>query len=149
MEPGVSLCFRGFRGGRRKAGHCGQCADARFVSGNEVKERAPQLCVEGLSAWGAHQAWAVSANSSQPSRLSPQAACPPDSSGWENHAAVPQSTINVLLSVYTRTHLPCQVPAPSLPQRPSPSSPFHCHQPGTCPHLSCLNHHPRLLISNC
>lgn len=74
MEPGVSLCFRGFRGGRRKAGHCGQCADARFVWGNEVKERAPQLCVEGLSAWGAHQAWAVSANSSQPSRLSPQAA---------------------------------------------------------------------------
>lgn len=108
MEPGVSLCFRGFRGGRKKAGHCGQCADARFVSGNEVKERAPQLCVEGLSAWGAHQAWAVSANSSQPSRLSPQAACPPDSSGWENHAAVPQSTINVLLSVHTRTHLPCQ-----------------------------------------
>lgn len=48
QEPGVSLCFRGFLGARKKAGHCGQYVDARSAMGHEVEEGAPQLCMEGL-----------------------------------------------------------------------------------------------------
>lgn len=131
LEPGVSLCFRGFRGARRNIEHCGLCADACSMLGNKVEEETPRLTKHGLPLLTLGQL----------SCLSPKPACPPYSSGLWNHAVIPRRKISVLLSTCTsaHTHTPCprisgHLPVP-LPRQCSCASPF----PSTAASLLCVH----------